>query len=103
MLEIGVDALGVDAVANPDAGEVVTQVVGGIQLPLAIPGTNEAMKIPSTIINFALNKKAALAYAELLKKQAESLPDEESSSILTANSLQDVERLAKLQESLTKR
>lgn len=103
MLEIGVDALGVDAEADQQAGEVRCQVVGGSQLPFAVPGSNEPLKIPSTVINFALTKTAALEYAEVLKKEAEALPDPKpTSNILTANSLSGVEALAKMQDALTK-
>jgi hypothetical protein len=103
MLEIGIDALGIDAVANEDNGEVVIQVVGGQQLPLAAPGTNEPLKIPSASITYSLTKDAALKFADLLKERAEELPDEKSSSILTANDLKGVEELARMQQALTNR
>ncbi len=52
------------------------------------------MKFPSIGVNFAMTKDAALKYADLLKAKAEQLPDEHSSNLITASSLEGVERLA---------
>ena len=99
---IDIDALGNNCTANPETNEVYTEVVEGLELPLAMPGSHEPVKIPSQVVTFGLTKKAALQYAEMLKKEAESLPDEKTSSIIQANDLRAVEQLAKVQQDLTK-
>lgn len=103
MLEIGIDAIGIDATANEGSESVDIQVVGGNILPLAMPGTQEPMRIPSTVVNYSLSKEAALEYAALLKEEAEKLPDEKvtNSGIIQANDMRAVEQLAKIQEGLT--
>lgn len=99
MIQIGIDPIAVEADANKETGQVTSQVIGGIVVP--VPGMNQLMQVPATVLTFSLSKKEALDYAELLKKQAEELPDEKASSLIQANNLQGVEELARMQQALT--
>lgn len=112
MFELSLNALGVDAEVpsqeQRDAGApalVALQVVGGSALPLGDPqNPGRPMVFPSAAVNFSLNKKAALEFAELVKKKAEELPDEvvASGKIVTAHSMGDVAQTAAQQHRLTK-
>lgn len=112
MVEISLDTLGIDAEApTPEQLSVgapplvAAQVIGGSALPLGDPqNPGRPLRFPSFAVNFALNKKAALEFAELLKTKAESLPDEPNTSgrIITAQSMSDIERTAAVQGRLTK-
>lgn len=109
MFEITVDTLAVDA-GVPDAElltageakpEVHVQVIGGQTLPFQQPGTDRPLRIPGVAINFGLTKDAALKLADLIKTQAETLPDAKApSGIVTASSLSDVERTAEAHRKL---
>lgn len=87
MIEISIDTIAADAEAHDNLCHV--QVVGGQVLPLHQNG--KPLRMPSTVINFALTKEAALKLAEKIREEADGLPDE--SKIATAHSLEEIERL----------
>lgn len=95
MLEISIQAIGVDAeAANTEAGEpssVHIQVVGGTDLPFAQPGTQRPLRVPSTAVRFDLTKEAATQLGDLLKAEAEKLPDSPSGKLAIASSMAEVE------------
>jgi len=96
MLEITIQAVGVDAeAANTEAGEapsVHLQVVGGTDLPFAQPGTQRPLRVPTTAVRFDLTKEAATQLGELLKTEAEKLPDSPSGKLQIASSMAEAER-----------
>src|SRR4051812_8501304 len=107
MIEIGIDTLGIDAGVPEqeelDAGvspAVSCQVVGSLDLPFAQQGSDQPMRIPSVVLRFKLTKQAAAEYGDLLKAKAEQLPDERTSSVLTAQSMREVGRMAEQDQRL---
>lgn len=95
MLEITIHAIGVDAEAETEAGApsaVHIQVVGGTDLPFAQPGTQRPLRVPTTAVRFDLTKEAATQLGDLLKTEAEKLPDSPSGKLAVASSMAEVER-----------
>lgn len=101
MLEITIQAIGIDAeAANTEAGEapsVHLQVVGGTDLPFAQPGTQRPLRVPTTAVRFDLTKEAATQLGDLLKAEADKLPDTPTASgkLAIASSMAEVEGLGK--------
>jgi hypothetical protein len=109
MIEINLDTLAVDADAPPTEmlengapANVHLQVVGGNDLPFADPrGGNRPLRYPSLAVNFQLSKAAALEFAELVRKKAESLPDDKpQSNVPIATSMDDVAKAAEFERNL---
>jgi hypothetical protein len=100
MLELRLDTMALDVEApdlnNGEPALVHCQVLGGTDLPFAEPGTQRPLKIPTVAVSFALTKEAALKFSNMLKEKAEGLPEEVRSSLITAQSLQGVDKLAEV-------
>jgi hypothetical protein len=65
----------------------------------------QPLVFPSIAVNFALSKENAIAFADLLRKKAEELPDTPaptSGKIITAQTLSEAERVAQVHNGLTR-
>lgn len=90
MIELSLDSMAVDAdvpsedlIAQGTPAIVHVQVIGGNELPLADPQhPGRPLRTPAIAVNFGLTRSTALQFAELIRKKAESLPEDSASSKL---------------------
>lgn len=107
MIETSLETMAVDAdvpdeeaLKNGALPQVVIQVVGGTSLPIADPSTNRPLRFPSHAVNFALTRESALQFAEVIKEKAETLPSGPSGKIVTASSLDGIDKVVDLTSRL---